>query len=148
MAVMSGFGQHHDRGGQRAGVGSEALAAKKQQRRVVKRKGFAGLEVSDVWEFSNAEPADVPPKFPAYYLRPWTQLRDEMTARKVNKVGELPPDRAKIFRRTTRWVPRLNTVEWWLSRKKRYVGDRLLARILVCPWLKHLARLPERKKQP
>jgi hypothetical protein len=144
-AVMSQIGRHHDHGGQGAGVAREALAIRKQQRRMVKHKGFAGLEVSDVWEFANAEPGDVPQEYSAYFLRPWTQLRDEMTSRKVQKVGQLPGDRIKVYRRTSRWVPRLGGLMWGLERSWR---GKALSLMFVRPALDHLARLPDRRKRP
>ena len=63
----------------------------------------------------DAERQDVPNGFPEYYDRPWSQLRDEMVARKVQKVSQLPPDRVKVYRRTTKWVARLDTVMWTLA---------------------------------
>lgn len=141
---MSQFGPHDHDAGRHVGAAREALALKKQGRRTVKLKGFEGLEVSDVWELANAESEGVPQEYSAYYRRPWTQLRDEMTARKVQKVGQLPPDRIKIYRRTTRWVPRLDGLMWGLERSWR---GKALSLMFVRPALDHLARLPDRQKR-
>jgi len=141
---MGGFGGH-DHGGHGAGLAREARLAKKQRRRLVKQKGFDQLEVSDVWSLANGESADVPSGYPAYYLRPWTQLREEMNARKVQKVGQLPPDRVKVFRRTTRLVPRLADFMFYV---RRVPWVRFSIPIVVRPALKRLAGAPERTKQP
>ena len=114
---------------------------------MMKQKDFTAMEVSDVWDVANAEGADATGGkqgyYPEYYGRPWTQLRDEMTARKVKTVSQLPPDRIKVYRRTTRWVPRLADADWALSRGR--VEGRFLALVLVQPWLRYFAGLPQRK---
>ena len=109
---------------------------------MMKQKDFAAMDVSDVWSVANAESADIPSGEHPYYGRPWTQLHDEMTARKAKTVSQLPPDSIKIYRRTTRWVPRLADMNWALSRTWR---GKLIALILISPWLRYFARLPERK---
>jgi hypothetical protein len=42
-------------------------------------------------------PEQVPPLHPAYYGRPWTQLRDEMVASGAKTVKELKPRRIAVF---------------------------------------------------
>jgi hypothetical protein len=129
----------HDHGA----AAREALAAKKQRKKTVKEKGFEGLGVSDVWGLANFESGAVPTGYPTYYLRPWTPLREEMNARKVQKVSQLPADRIKVFRRTTRNVPRLEDFLFFSARMP-YV--RLFVPVLLRSALKRLARLPEKNR--